>query len=126
MIKRKTKEELGAELTERVLAKYPETRASDIELHLRAWEEQGFILNYYQNAAFRRLFSTETIRRSRQDLQHQGKYWPDENTRRYRALKAAQMREKYSKAKIESKNKEYTFDEKTQTYYLHNHATALW
>lgn len=107
MIKRKTKEELGAELTERVLAKYPETRGDDIELHLRAWEEQGFILNYYQKAAFKKLFSTETIRRSRQELQHNGKYWPSENTRRYRALKAAQMREKYSKGRAQSMKQEY-------------------
>lgn len=83
-------------LTESVLA-----RSDDKELLLKVWEKQGFVLSYYQRAAFKRLFSAETCRRYRQKYQESGLFPADENTKRGRKAKEAKMR-------VEMKKKVYT------------------
>lgn len=88
------------QLVKQVLEKNPITRSNDKELQIACMEAQGFVFYSGQKDKFRRLFSTESIRRSRQFLQAQGFYPPDEKTKRGRKLKQDRMR-------IEMKKKEY-------------------
>ena len=96
-------------LVRQILSQFPETRNDDKELIIRAWEAQGLILSFYQKQKLRTIFSNETIRRSRQKIQEEGLFPPDEKTRRGRRLKQEKMR-------IELRKKQWVFDKETQTY----------
>ena len=97
-------------LVRQILAQFPETRSDDKELIIRAWEAQGLILSFYQKQKLRTIFSNETIRRSRQKIQEEGLFPPDEKTRRGRKLKQAKMTQ-------ELRKKQWIFDKESQIYY---------
>jgi len=81
-------------LTERALQKYPETRSDDKKLILAVW----YLQNPDYELDFRKFFqykaiSPETIRRTRQKLQMEGKYKATEEVeeQRYDLFKQARM-----------------------------------
>lgn len=97
------------QLVKQVLEKNPITRSNDKELQIACMEAQGFVFYSGQKDKFKRLFSSESIRRSRQKIQEGGLFPADDNTKRGRKLKQDRMR-------IEMKKKQYVFDNETNTY----------
>lgn len=63
---------------ERMLQLHPDTRGDDRKLIMRVWEMYNFGFSEQQRKLFlgHRLPSTETIRRTRQKLQQEGRYLP--------------------------------------------------
>lgn len=72
------------DLVEKILAEKPETRDNDRLLMLYVWKNQGLHLNDMQIAAFKQAASPESIRRTRQKLQEQGKYRASEQVEQER------------------------------------------
>lgn len=73
---------------EHVLTNYPEARDSDKYLILKVWEAYGLYLSESQKDKFMGCPSTESIRRTRQKLQEQGKYRASERVSRHRRIKS--------------------------------------
>ena len=84
-------------LVKTYLRDYSETRKSDRELMIRIWEQEGLKLDLYQKNCFlTKCSSPETIRRTRQKIQHDGFYLPDEKTQKLRKQKAQEMHDKFA------------------------------
>lgn len=83
------------QIVEKTLKYHPETRTDDKLLILQVWERCGFHLSVNQRKAFlgKELPSTETIRRTRQRLQQEGKYLPPQPVQEARQQKAEQIRQ---------------------------------
>ena len=77
---------------EAILGAMPDTRNSDAELWLVYAYKSGLGLSKEQERIFRDMPSFETIRRTRQKLQEQGKYPANDNVRTVRQAKAANVR----------------------------------
>lgn len=59
------------------LKEFPETRDNDRALMLKVWDLQGFRFPKKFIPFFYRVYSPETIRRSRQQIQSEGLFLPD-------------------------------------------------
>ena len=75
-------------LVREILSASEKARNYDMELQRLALEKQGFILTPEQAKIWSRLFNFETIRRTRQDLQHRGLYKASKQTKLKRDLAA--------------------------------------
>lgn len=73
---------------EHILLNYPEARDSDKYLILKVWEQYGLYLSDVQKDKFMDCPSTESIRRTRQKLQEQGKYKASDRVSRHRRIKS--------------------------------------
>jgi len=62
---------------EKVLSNSKEARNSDKELILQVWEACGLVLDEKQREIWKKLPSSESIRRTRQKFQEEGKYTAD-------------------------------------------------
>lgn len=71
-------------LVERILAEKPETRDSDRLLILYVWQAQGLKLTAEQIQQYKEVSSPESIRRTRQKLQEDGKYRASEQVEQER------------------------------------------
>ena len=58
-----------------ILEKHPVTRGNDLELILKVWEYQGLHLTPQQLYLIHKVYTPETIRRTRQKIQEEG-YFP--------------------------------------------------
>jgi len=65
-------------LVERILELKPEARDDDRLLMLYVWQIQGLHFSEGQLKAFKKASSPESIRRTRQKLQEEGKFKPSE------------------------------------------------
>jgi hypothetical protein len=98
------------QLVKEMLEKYPETRGNDKKLMLHLWVEEGFILNKDQTKIFlRNCSSPETIRRTRQKIQHDGQLLPDGVTVERRKKKAQEMHDKF-------RHKTFWFDREKEIF----------
>jgi len=61
-----------------ILKDNPDTRGDDIELIIKVWERQGLVLTDGQKYLLRKVYSPETIRRTRQKIQEFGLYRPED------------------------------------------------
>lgn len=77
------------EQVENILKYVAKTRDSDKELYIIYMQKSGMELSERQIEKFRKLPSLETIRRTRQQLQEEGKYLatPEVEKERYRKFK---------------------------------------
>ena len=83
-------------LVKEVLSEFPVTRGSDWELIFKVWYNQGvFIPVELRQKIMSKCSSFETIRRTRQKIQHDGLYLPDEKTQKMRKQKAKEMHDKF-------------------------------
>jgi len=65
-------------LIAKILEENPETRANDKLLMLEVWKKQEFVLSLEQERKFKSVMSPEVIRRTRQKIQQDGKYLPED------------------------------------------------
>ena len=72
-------------------------RNSDKELIIEVWKANGLRLTQDQIAIFKKLPSTESIRRTRQKIQENGEFLADNNIRRTRKNKADLVRSKIAR-----------------------------
>jgi hypothetical protein len=77
---------------ENILRAISITRSSDKELYLIFMEKSGMNLTPEQQDTFRRMPSLETVRRTRQLIQEQGKYLPTAEVEQARYDKFKRMR----------------------------------
>lgn len=76
------------QIIEGILARYPRTRDSDIQLIVAVWQAQGLNLTEQQRETLYNVCtSTETITRLRRKLQEQGKYLANEEVQEARFSK---------------------------------------
>ena len=75
-------------LVREILSASEKARNYDMELQRLALEKQGFILTPEQAKICPRLFNFETVRRTRQDLQHRGLYKANKQTKLKRDMAA--------------------------------------
>ena len=80
-----------SQLIEKVLAQNESARGNDRLLIIAVWEMQGFYLSDAQKAKIMDIASPESIRRTRQKLNEQGKYLPVEPILKIRRLKATKF-----------------------------------
>ena len=85
-------------IIERILSNHPETRDSDRYLTLKVWEAYGLYLSESQKDKFLHCPSTESIRRTRQKLQEQGKYRASERVSTHRRIKSYVVQQNAPKA----------------------------
>lgn len=81
-----------AELVEAMLQKYPRTRSSDTDLIIGILQSKGACLTEQQRNIIRSV-NFESIRRTRQLLQHDGKYLPSADILASRKHKASMVRD---------------------------------
>lgn len=62
------------DVVKRILSEIPETRDSDKLLILYVWQAQGLVFTPEQIQAYKKVASSETIRRIRQKFQEEGLY----------------------------------------------------
>ncbi len=104
---------LNAEnLVKQILAECPETRSNDKELIIKVWEAQGLYLSDEQLEIFKKCFSTETIRRTRQKLQEEGLYPATENIQNKRRKLEQQTRDFFVSNKSTRKIIDYDYTSK--------------
>lgn len=85
-------------LVERVLDLKPEARDNDKLLMLYVWQMQGLHFSKGQIEAFKNASSPESIRRTRQKLQEEGKYLPSEEVEEKRYELYTETRQAINKA----------------------------
>ncbi len=101
---------LNAEnLIKGILKDYPDTRSDDKELILRAWEAQGLVLSPEQEETFKKCISTETIRRTRQKIQEEGQYRPEDKVFQKRQKLEQETRQFFREQKEVLKPIDYDF-----------------
>lgn len=85
------------EQVENLLKYLPETRNSDKALLIAYMQKYGLNLTEQQIELFKKMPSTETIRRSRQIIQEQGKYAASDqvNEERYKKYQTVKQNIKY-------------------------------
>lgn len=94
-----TKFENAEQLVAFCLKNFPETRGNDRELILQVWNLQGFRIPKKLLPLYYKVFSPETIRRSRQSIQAGGLYLSNPLTTAKRSLFAMEHRDYWSKVK---------------------------
>jgi hypothetical protein len=86
-------------IVEKVLQEYPITRGNDKELIIKFLEEQGLFLIEDQQKIFKKCFSVESCRRTRERLQEKGLYLPSQDVRSRRLNADIEMRNAVSSQK---------------------------
>jgi hypothetical protein len=93
---------------ERVLSENTKTRDSDQLLILEVWQKQGLVLTLEQRYHFMSVANPESIRRTRQKLQQEGKYLPSPKIARERKLRSYEMEQAIPALKPRMKYNEQT------------------
>lgn len=109
-----------SKLVEEVLSFMPNTRDSDQDLILNVWSLQGIEFTIKQREQIRRAASPESIRRTRQKLQEQGKYLGQPKVKQERYLRSLEMQQAmpaHQPVYVEPEDlpKQFGYDAKTNT-----------
>ena len=80
-------------LVEQMLKNFPDTRNSDIRLILAVWTREGLELSPEQYAKIQKCSNPESIRRTRQKLQENGKYLAQADIKDARMKKEVKVRQ---------------------------------
>lgn len=91
--------EKAEQLVAYCLKNYPECRENDRTLMLKVWSLQGFRFPKNLVNFFYKVYSPETIRRSRQQIQSEGLYLPDPQKVAERSLFCMEERQYFRKEK---------------------------